>query len=196
MAALGASDVREAFEPVSGGRDASSALPQKRNPVYSGRIVANARIVASHVSLVLDAARHDHERGPQGFVENMIVPEIFVLAGEALAAARHVAAGLRVDAARMRANLESSRGTVMAEAATMALAPRLGRLKAKDLVHDACRRVDAEATDLASVLASIPEVAGLVDEDALARAMDPRNYLGATGAEVDRTVARAREIAG
>ena len=78
----------------------------------------------------------------------------------------------------------------------MALAPRLGRLKAKDLVHDACRRADAEATDLASVLASVPEVAGLVDGDELARAMDPRNYLGATGAEVDRTVARAREIAG
>ncbi len=196
VAALGASDVGEAFEPVSGGRDASSTLPQKRNPVYSGRIVANARIVASHVSLVLDSARHDHERGPQGFVENMIVPEIFVLAGEALATARHVSAGLRVDAARMRANLESSRGAVMAEAAMMALAPRLGRLKAKDLVHDACRRADAEATDLASVLASTPEVAGLVDGDELARAMDPRNYLGATGAEVDRTVARAREIAG
>ena len=196
VAALGASDVGEAFEPVSGGRDASSALPQKRNPVYSGRIVANARIVASHVSLVLDSARHDHERGPQGFVENMIAPEIFVLAGEALAAARHVAAGLRVDAARMRANLESSRGAVMAEAAAMALAPRLGRLRAKDLVHDACLRAEAEAADLASVLASTPDVAGLVDGDELARAMEPRNYLGAAGAEVDRTVALAREIAG
>ena len=36
VAALGASDVGEAFEPVSGERDASSTLPQKRNPVYSG----------------------------------------------------------------------------------------------------------------------------------------------------------------
>ena len=196
VAALGASDTGEAFEPVSGGRDASSTLPQKRNPVYSGRIVANARIVASHVSLVLDSARHDHERGPQGFVENMIVPEIFLLAGEALAAARHVVAGLQVDAARMWANLESSRGTVMAEAAAMALAPHLGRLKAKDLVHDACRRTDAGAADLASALASIPEVAALVDGGALARVLDPRNYLGTAGEEVDRAVARAREIAG
>ncbi len=196
VAALSASDIGEVSEPVSGGRDASSTLPQKRNPVYSGRIVADARVVAAHVSLVLDAARHDHERGPQGFVENAIVPEIFVLAGDALATARHVVAGLGVDGERMRANLEASGGLVMAEAAAMALSPHLGRLRAKDLVHDACERASAEAAHLASVLASVPEVARHLDGDALARTMDPANYLGTAGAEVDRVVARAREIAG
>lgn len=196
VATLCASDVGEVFEPVSGGRDASSTLPQKRNPVYSGRVVANARVVANHVSLVLDAARQDHERGPQGFIEKMIIPEIFILTGETLATTRHVAAGLRVDEERMRANLEASGGVIMAEAATMALSPYLGRLKAKDLVHDACERVDAEATDLASVLASIPQVAEHLGGEALARTMDPSNYLGTVGEEVDQVVARAREIAG
>ena len=126
----------------------------------------------------------------------MIIPEIFILTGETLATTRHVAAGLRVDEERMRANLEASGGVIMAEAATMALSPYLGRLKAKDLVHDACERVDAEATDLASVLASIPQVAEHLGGEALARTMDPSNYLGTVGEEVDRVVARAREIAG
>ena len=188
-------DVGEVFEPASGGRDASSTLPQKQNPVYSGRIVANARVVANHVTLVLDAARQDHERGPQGFVEKMIVPEIFVLTGEALALTLHIAQGLRVDKDRMRANLESSGGVIMAEAATMALARHMGRLKAKDLVHDACERVGSDGANLAAVLAKMFEVSEHLTPDELAYVMEPANYLGNVGEEIDRVVAHAREVA-
>lgn len=195
VATLCTSDVGEVFEPVSGGRDASSTLPQKQNPVYSSRVVANARVVANHVSLILDAARQDHERGPQGFIEKMIVPEIFVLTGEALATTRHIAAGLRVDEARMRANLEASGGVIMAEAATMALSPHLGRLTAKDLVHDACERVRSDGPDLAAVLAAMPEVTEHLSADELAHTMEPANYLGNVGEEVDRVVAHARKMA-
>ena len=188
-------DVGEVYEPVSGGRDASSTLPQKQNPVYSGRVVANARVVANHVTLVLDAARQDHERGPQGFVEKMIVPEIFVLTGEALALTLHIAQGLRVDKDRMRANLESSGGVIMAEAATMALARHMGRLKAKDLVHDACERVGSDGADLAAVLAKMSEVSEHLTAEELAYVMEPANYLGNVGEEIDRVVAHAREVA-
>ena len=188
-------DVGEVFEPVSGGRDASSTLPQKQNPVYSGRVVANAQMVANHVSLVLDAARQDHERGPQGFVEKRIVPEIFVLTGEALATTLHIIQGLRVDEERMRANLESSGGVIMAEAATMALARHMGRLKAKDLVHDACERVCAGGPDLAVILGSMPEVSEHLSADELAHTMEPAGYLGNVGEEIDRVVTHAREVA-
>ena len=195
VATLCTSDVGEVFEPISGGRDASSTLPQKQNPVYSGRVVANARVVASHVSLILDAARQDHERGPQGFIEKMIVPEIFVLTGETLVTTRHIVGGLRVDEDRMRSNLEASGGVIMAEAAMMALSPHLGRLTAKDLVHDACERVGAEATNLATVLAAMPEVMECLTPDELAQTMDPSNYLGTVGEEIDHVVAHARKIA-
>ena len=189
------SDVSEVFEPVSGGRDASSTLPQKQNPVYSGRVVANARIVASQVALLLEAVRQDHERGPQGFIEKKILPDTIVLTGEMLTTTLHILSGLRVDELRMRANLEASGGTIMAEAATMTLSPHLGRLKAKDLVHDACERVGVEGLDLVAVLNAIPEVAQHITPEQLAQAMDPANYLGNVGEEIDRVVAYAREIA-
>tara|TARA_A100001037_G_scaffold306130_1_gene349427 strand:+ start:8124 stop:9449 length:1326 start_codon:yes stop_codon:yes gene_type:complete len=189
------SDVGEVFEPVSGGRDASSTLPQKQNPVYSGRVVANARVVASHVSLLLEAARQDHERGPQGFIEKRTLPDTFVLTGETLVTTLHIIGGLRVDEERMRANLDASGGTIMAEAATMALSPHLGRLKAKDLVHDACERVGAESVDLVTVLGADPEVTQHLTPEQLARTMDPANYLGNVGEEIDRVVAHAREVA-
>ena len=195
VTSLCTTDVGEVFEPVSGGRDASSTLPQKQNPVYSGRVVANARVVANHVTLVLDAARQDHERGPQGFVEKMIVPELFVLTGEALAITLHVVQGLRVDEDRMRTNLESSGGVIMAEAATMALARHMGRLKAKDLVHDACERVGSDGADLEAVLAAVSEVSEHLTPDELAYTMEPANYLGNVSEEIDRVVAHARKAA-
>jgi 3-carboxy-cis,cis-muconate cycloisomerase len=42
-----------------------------------------------------------------------------------------VVAGLEVDAARMRSNLELTQGQILAEAVQMALAPALGR----DVAH-------------------------------------------------------------
>ena len=45
--------------------------------------------------------------------------------------------GLRVDAARMRANLDAQRGYVLAEPAMLALAARVGKHRAHELVHRA-----------------------------------------------------------
>jgi len=77
----------------------------------------------------------------------------------------------------------------------MALSPHLGRLKAKDLVHDACERVGAESVDLVTVLGADPEVTQHLTPEQLARTMDPVNYLGNVGEEIDRVVAHAREVA-
>lgn len=189
------SDVGEVFEPVSGGNDASSTLPQKQNPVFSGRVVSNARIVASQVCLLLDAARQDHERGPQGFVEKKILPDTVLLTADMLTTILYVINGLRVDEQQMRANLDSSNGIIMAEAATMKLSPYLGRLKAKDLVHDACERVGKEGLDLVTVLSAIPEVVLHITTEHLAEVMDPENYIGNVGEEIDRVVAHARNVA-
>jgi 3-carboxy-cis,cis-muconate cycloisomerase len=118
-----------------------------------------------------------------------------VLTGEALAITLHVVQGLRVDEDRMRTNLESSGGVIMAEAATMALARHMGRLKAKDLVHDACERVGSDGADLEAVLAAVSEVSEHLTPDELAYTMEPANYLGNVGEEIDRVVAHARKVA-
>ena len=194
ITALSATDLGELAEPVSGGKDASSTLPQKQNPVFSGRIMAAARIVASHVALVLDASRHDHERGPQGFVEEQVVPEAFVLTGRALAMARHVLSGLSVDAERMRGNLDTTQGLILAEAVMMALASHLGRLKAKDLVQEACSEAAGAGRPLAAVLGDKRQVTAHLGADDIERLLDPANYLGSARQEVDDIVAYARSL--
>ena len=62
--------------------------------------------------------------------------------------------GLEVDPERMRANLEATRGGILAEAVSMALAVRVGRAEAHDMVERASRRAAAEGKELRDVLAS------------------------------------------
>src|SRR3546814_2463132 len=73
-------------------------------------MLAAAKVVRQHAALGLDAMVTDFERatGPW-HVEWIVVPEAFILTAGALNQARFMLAGLEVDTARMRANLDMTR---------------------------------------------------------------------------------------
>src|SRR5262249_15979916 len=143
------------FEPFEEHRGASSTMPQKRNPISSEVLVANAKAVRQHAGLMLDAMIQDFERatGPW-HVEWMAVPESFVLTAGALRQAEFMLEGLVVDETRMRANLNLTKGLIVAEAVMMGLAPHLGRQEAHDRVYSACRAALAQNRPLYEVLAA------------------------------------------
>ena len=184
-------EVAEVFEPFHAGRGSSSTMPQKRNPVSSLYIHANAAMVRQHVAALLEAAVADHERstGPWE-IEWIALPEIFCLAAGALAQSRHLVAGLEVDAERMRTNLDMTNGQIVSEAVMMGLGPHLGRQRAHDLVYDICREVVTSGRPLLDLLAENAEITRHVSRAELAKLTDPANYLGLAGEMVDRVLAR------
>ena len=184
-------EVEEVFEPFHAGRGSSSTMPQKRNPIASVYITALNSVVRQHVAALLDAMVEDHERstGPWE-IEWIVLPEIFCLTAGVLAQTRAVVTGLQVDAKKMRANLDITRGLIVSEAVMMELGRHLGRQYAHDLVYDICRRVVASGRPLADLLGENAEVAKHLDRAALIRLCDPANYLGEAGAMVDRVLAR------
>src|ERR1700741_759200 len=129
-------EVGEASEPYAANRGSSSTMPQKRNPISCCYIHACAASVRQGVAALLDAMVEDHERstGPWE-IEWITLPDIFTLAGGALAQACFVLEGLEVDADRMRANLDATRGLIVSEAVMMGLAPKMGRDKAHDVLY-------------------------------------------------------------
>lgn len=181
----------EVMEPFVKGRGASSTMPQKRNPISCELILATAKAVRQQVGLALDAMLADFERatGPW-HLEWLAVPEAFILTAGCLAQARFMLAGLEVHPDRMRANLDLSRGLIVAEAVMMAAAPALGRQRAHDVVYEACRAALARNVPLAEALGTFPEiVAALGGAEAVAARCDPANYLGLAPAMVDRLLA-------
>jgi len=183
-------EVEELFEPFHEGRGSSSTMPQKRNPISSVYITALTSVVRQQVAALLDAMVEDHERatGPWE-IEWLVLPEIFCFTAGALAQTEFVLTGLQVDAKKMRANLDLTKGLIVSEAVMMGLGPSLGRQYAHDLVYDICRQVVATGRPLLDLLAENAEVTKYLDRAALAKLCDPANYLGEAGPMVDRVLA-------
>jgi 3-carboxy-cis,cis-muconate cycloisomerase len=182
-------ELGEAFEPFASHRGASSTMPQKRNPISSEILVANAKAVRQHAGLMLDGMIQDFERatGPW-HVEWMAIPESFILTAGSLAQAKFMLEGLVVDESRMLANLELTQGLIVAEAVMMGLAPHLGRQQAHDTVYDACRTALAQKRSLFDVLVENPAISGALSPDRLRALCHPTNYLGSAGVMVDQIV--------
>ena len=184
-------EVAEVYEPFHEARGSSSTMPQKRNPISCLYIHSTVALVRQHVAALLEAAVADHERstGPWE-IEWIALPEIFLLASGALAQTRLLVEGLEVDAGRMRANLDLTRGMIVSEAVMMGLGPHLGRQRAHDLVYDICRKVAASGEPLLELLARNAEISRHLTRAELEKLCDPARYLGLAGEMVDRVLAR------
>ena len=106
-------EVRELAEPFSPGQKGSSAMPHKRNPIRSERICGLARLVRGYVTPVTEGMALWHERDiSHSSVERVALPDAAIATDYLVHLTAGVAQGLTVNAARMRANLESTGGLI------------------------------------------------------------------------------------
>lgn len=194
VAQLTWTEIGELAEPPSGGKDASSTLPHKVNPIYCWQAMAAAEQVRQCAHTMLGAMRQEQERSGHGFVEARVVPEAFIETEVCLERLQKVLEGLRVDRDRMRHNLDATAGLLMAERVQMVLAESLGRLQAHDLVHALCQEALRQRRPLAEVLAQDPSVQAHMSLAEIEALLDPASYLGANDALIDRVLIAARAV--
>jgi len=186
-------EVAEVAEPSGPGRGGSSTMPHKRNPVGCAAVLTAAVRVPPLVATMLAGMTQEHERALGGWqAEWDTLPQIVTLAAGALRQMTDVVAGLQVDAARMRQNLDITHGLILGEAAMLELGRRIGRLPAHHLVEQASRRAVADGTTLrdalARTLADDPSHQGLLDDATLDRLSDPAQYAGQSTSFADAAV--------
>ena len=183
-------DVGEAFEQAREGRGGSSTMPHKRNPVTCAVVLAAATRAPGLAATMLASMVQEHERGLGGWhAEWVTLPELVVLTAGALTQMADTMAHLEVDADRMKANLEVTQGLILAEAVTMALGSKLGRLAAHERVESACHRAMSERRHLRHVLAEDPVVTSELGDLDFDHLFDLHTYVGAAVALVDRVLA-------
>jgi 3-carboxy-cis,cis-muconate cycloisomerase len=174
-------EVAEVREPAGEGRGGSSTMPHKHNPVGCIVTLATANRVPGLVASFLSGMVQEHERAAGGWqAEWPTVADVVESTGLATASMAEVAAGLSVDPARMRSNIEATQGVVFAEKAMMLLAAKLGREPAQKILEQAARGSSASGRRLSEVLGEIPEVARHLDRETLRKLDVPEDYLGAT----------------
>jgi 3-carboxy-cis,cis-muconate cycloisomerase len=193
---LAQTEVGEAAEPSKPGRGGSSAMPHKRNPVGCAAVLAAAVRVPGLVSTMFAAMVQEHERALGGWqAEWDTLPQIVLLTGGALEQMRALVAGLAVDEAAMRRNLDLTHGQLMAEALTLALGERMGRLAAHHAIEDACRRASASGQHLRAVLEQDAVLSYALPPQELDRLFDPLQYTGQATQFVDRVLESHRRAA-
>ncbi|PBQ19325.1 3-carboxy-cis,cis-muconate cycloisomerase [Pseudomonas congelans] len=188
-------EVGEVFEPSAPGKGGSSTMPHKRNPVGAAVMISTATRAPGLVATMLAAMPQEHERSlGLWHAEWETLPELCCLVSGSLHQALQVIPGLQVDAERMAINLQSTKGLVLAEAVSIALAQRIGRDAAHHLVEQCCRRAVEQGTHLRQVLGETRQVSEQFSSDELDRLLDPAHYLGQARHWVERAVAEHTRI--
>ncbi len=183
-------------DPRQGG---SSAMPHKRNPVASVLVLGCTRRAPGLLATLVAAAEQEHQRAAGAWhSEWETLSDLLRLTGSGAAWSALLLTGLRVDADRMRANLDAACGLPLAEHVAALLAPALGRLAAHDLVAAAAARTAESGGDLAAALLADPATAAVLGNAGIGRAsleaaLDPAGYLGASAEFIRRALASHSE---
>jgi 3-carboxy-cis,cis-muconate cycloisomerase len=180
-------EVGEVAEASGGG---SSAMPHKQNPVRSVLVTAATRRVPGLVATLMATMAQEHQRATGAWhAEWQPLTELLRLVGAAAAGTADVLGGLRVDAERMRHNLDATRGLPLAENVAGKLAPALGRDAAHELVSTVCRDAVAGDRSLRDALHDDPRVRAHLSPEQIDEAVEPGSYLGSASAFIDRALA-------
>jgi len=189
-------EIAELAEPAGQGRGGSSTMPQKRNPVTCAIVLAAAQRVPGLVSIMLSSMVQEQERGLGGWqAEWETLPEIVSLSGGALHHLAEMLPDLHIDAQRMLKNLDATHGLIFAEAVTMAMGDRIGKMPAHLLVESACKKARAENRHLKDVLREEQGLHGYLTPADLEGLFDIRNYLGSAEEFVRRVLAEVSTTA-
>ena len=180
-------EIAELAEEPAPGVVGSITMPQKRNPERSEHLVTLARLVRAAAGPALEGMVAEHERdGAAWKAEWALVPQACGAAATALALGAELVAGLRVDADRMRSNLEAH-GGALAEPVMLALGAVVGPRRAHALIHAAVERGREQGLTLHDALAAEPAITEHVD---LAELLRPERSLAAIDAIIDRALGR------
>ena len=153
-------EVLEAEEFFAAGQKGSSAMPHKRNPITCERLCGLARVLRGNALAAMENVALWHERDiSHSSVERVILPDSTTLLDYMLTTLTDVVDKLLVYPARMKANLEASKGLIHSQAVLLALTRKgLTRDKAYALVQRNAMKTWTNAKTFKEVLVGDAEV--------------------------------------
>src|SRR5262245_36922236 len=156
-------ELGEAFEPFGASQQGSSAMPHKRNPEKAERICGLARELRGYAVAALENVALWHERDiSHSSAERILLPDATTTLHYMLWLFNEIMRGLEVDEARMRANLELTRGLIYSSRILLALVDKgMDRQAAYKLVQRNAQKVwrgEDDGAGLLALLKADPEV--------------------------------------
>ena len=177
-------EVAELAEPFRAGQKGSSAMPHKRNPIRSERICGLARLVRGYVTPVMEGMALWHERDiSHSSVERVALADAAIVTDYLVNLTTSLISGLSVNAARMRANLDSTGGLIYTSSVLLELVREgLSREDAYVIVQAAAMAAWDTGASFREALRKEASAAGhTLDESRLDEVCRPERYVERLG---------------
>jgi adenylosuccinate lyase len=168
-------EVREVEEPFGSGQKGSSAMPHKRNPVTAEKLCGLARLLRGNLLAAMENVALWHERDiSHSSAERVILPDSAIALDHMLTCLEATVRGLRVFPARMKANLDLTRGLIHSQQALLLLTDRgFSRESAYRLVQRHAMASWEKGADLRTLLEGDARIMARVTRADLDRVFDP-----------------------
>jgi adenylosuccinate lyase len=178
--ALQKTEVRELEEPFSAGQTGSSAMPHKRNPELCERICGLARLVRGYAVTSLENITLWHERDiSHSSTERIILPDACLVLDYSLDIFLSIINKLQVFPARMKKNLELTKGLVFSQRVMLALIDKgLSRKKAYEMVQRNAMKAWKGNKKFLFLLKADTDVMAVLPPKELEAIFDYQYYLG------------------
>ena len=189
-------EVAEAFDTKK--QVGSSTMAHKRNPITAENACGLARIVRSMIVPSYENALLWHERDlANSSAERFTLSHSMVLLDDIMMKTVRVMRNLSVDAKRMRENIESQNGMVMAEKVMLALVDKgVSREDAHEILRSASMQAISDGNGLHAACSDDETVSSVFNEAELTELFIPDGHIGHSGRIVDEAVARASSVIG
>ncbi|MCK9357444.1 MAG: adenylosuccinate lyase [Dehalococcoidia bacterium] len=187
--ALQKTEVQELEEPFEEGQTGSSAMPHKRNPELCERVSGLSRLMRANAMASLENIALWHERDiSHSSVERIILPDSCLVLDYTLTIFTSIIQGMKVNADRMRQNVDMTRGLIFSQRALLALIDKgMSRQVAYEVVQKHAMEAWHAGQPFRGLLEADSEVGSRLTREELDRVFDHNCYLR----EVDRIFARA-----
>jgi 3-carboxy-cis,cis-muconate cycloisomerase len=172
-------EIGEVMEPAEKGKGGSSSMPHKRNPVGSIAILANASRVPGLMSTMFSCMLQDHERGAGLWhAEWETLASIVQLTAGCVSRAIEVTHCLEVRKEQMLYNLEATKGLIYAENVSFALAGKIGKGHAHEVMEQCSKEALQKNIHLKEVLLSRQDVMDYLNPSQIDCLFDPATSIG------------------
>jgi len=182
-------EISEVNELFLKGTVGSITMPHKRNPELSEHLGTLARLIRHNTNCLNENLVHEHERDGRSWKSEWgLIGTICVMVGAQLHLGYKLCSTLQVNSEKMMANIEAAKGHIFSEGIMLALARKIGKQSAHDLVYMIAMTAQKENRSLKSCLADNKKVMEHLSIDDIDSLFDYKLQLGLCPQFVDQII--------
>ena len=180
------SEVSEGFVP---GTIGSITMPHKRNPEISEHLGTLARIVRHDTAHMLENIVHDHERDGRSWKgEWWIIPPACMATEKVLSLLNTLFENLQINQVNMQKNIDNEGGFIYTESVMLALASKIGKNSAHQLIYELSMAAKSSNIDLKDALVNSNHIQKYLSTEDLEKLFDLKKCTGHCAAMVNNVL--------